>query len=79
MRIGYGGAIPRDYGATSSSAATTMPEVDFAGGFSPTEFISLSENIAANVSSIKSSFQQLEKFNRVIGTDRDKKNVRDQV
>jgi t-SNARE domain-containing protein 1 len=53
--------------------------VDFAGGFSPTEFISLSENIAANVSSIKSSWQQLEKSNKVIGTERDKKGVRDQV
>lgn len=52
----------RDYGATSSSVntITTIPDVNFSG-FSPTEFMSLSENIGHNINSVKSSWMQLEK------------------
>jgi len=64
---------PRDYGATSSSAnaITSALEVNFSG-FSPTEFMSLSEAIAKNITNIKSSCTQLERVNRLMDSGRDK-------
>lgn len=85
-RGGTGGTSsgPRDYGATSSSSAvsTTMASATDAsnfGGFSPTEFISLSESIAANTIFVKQSWQFLEKANRTIGTPKDNQTLRDKV
>lgn len=49
------------------------------GGFSPTEFISLSESIAANTIFVKQSWQFLEKANRTIGTPKDNQTLRDKV
>ncbi|KAG4065321.1 hypothetical protein HA402_012763 [Bradysia odoriphaga] len=63
----------RDYGSTS-----TVPEVNFAG-FSPTEFMSLSESIAQNIGSVKSSWQHLEKAIKIIGTARDNLSTREKV
>ncbi|CAD7080324.1 unnamed protein product [Hermetia illucens] len=70
----------RDYGATSSStnAIHSIPDVNFSG-FSPTEFMSLSENIAHNINTVKSSWQQLERAFKVIGTNRDTQSTRDKV
>ncbi|XP_052903301.1 syntaxin-12 [Anopheles moucheti] len=67
----------RDYGAMSSTAATTS-DGNF-GGFSPTEFISLSESIAANTIFVKQSWQFLEKANRTIGTSKDNQSLRDKI
>lgn len=79
-RGGTGGTSsgPRGYGATSSSAVTTMAS-STDGGFSPTEFISLSESIAANTIFVKQSWQFLEKANRTIGTPKDNQTLRDKV
>lgn len=75
-------ALHRDYGATSStsstSAITSVPDVNFSG-FSPTEFMSLSENIGYNINSVISSWKQLEKALKVIGTPRDTQASRDKV
>uniref|UniRef100_A0A1A9WGB3 t-SNARE coiled-coil homology domain-containing protein n=1 Tax=Glossina brevipalpis TaxID=37001 RepID=A0A1A9WGB3_9MUSC len=71
----------RDYGATSTSTATgnsTLPEVNFSG-FSPTEFMSLSEDIAHNVQTINSSCKQLEKQLKILGTPKDQQSVRTKV
>lgn len=68
----------RDYGATSSTTTNNIPDVDFAG-FSPTEFISLSENIGHNVGSVKSSWQTLEKTMKILGTNRDNLATRERV
>lgn len=65
----------RDYGATSN---TSLPDVDFAG-FSPTEFMSLSESIAQNIGSVKSSWQILEKSLKTIGTSKDNQSTREKV
>ncbi|KXJ68828.1 hypothetical protein RP20_CCG001549 [Aedes albopictus] len=91
-RSGSGGAAgsssssgPRDYGATgrSSSAATAgmtaSTDANNFGGFSPTEFISLSESIAANTIFVKQSWQFLEKANRTVGTAKDNQTLRDKV
>uniref|UniRef100_A0A182M4P8 t-SNARE coiled-coil homology domain-containing protein n=1 Tax=Anopheles culicifacies TaxID=139723 RepID=A0A182M4P8_9DIPT len=67
----------RDYGAMSSTAATTS-DGNF-GGFSPTEFISLSESIAANTIFVKQSWQFLEKANRTLGTAKDNQSLRDKI
>uniref|UniRef100_A0A182PEJ2 t-SNARE coiled-coil homology domain-containing protein n=1 Tax=Anopheles epiroticus TaxID=199890 RepID=A0A182PEJ2_9DIPT len=66
----------RDYGAMSSTATTS--DGNF-GGFSPTEFISLSESIAANTIFVKQSWQFLEKANRTIGTAKDNQSLRDKI
>lgn len=75
-------ALHRDYGATSStsstSAITSVPDVNFSG-FSPTEFMSLSENIGYNINSVISSWKQLDKALKVIGTARDTQASRDKV
>lgn len=74
-----GGFRPhRDYGATTSSNSTTIPDVNFAG-FSPTEFIGLSENIAQNIQKVKSSWLELEKSLKKIGTNRDNQEIRDKI
>lgn len=76
------GSGPRDYGATSSSSGSAMAGADSSnnfGGFSPTEFISLSESIAANTIFVKQSWQFLEKANRTIGTAKDNQTLRDKV
>lgn len=75
------GSGPRDYGATSSSTVTTAMPADSNdyGGFSPTEFISLSESIAANTIFVKQSWQFLEKANRTVGTAKDNQALRDKV
>lgn len=61
----------RDYGATSSSTnvITTIPDVNFSG-FSPTEFMSLSENIGQNINAVKTSWKQLESALRAIDNNR---------
>lgn len=76
----------RDYGATSTgnapmagtSGMTTGNDVTFAG-FSPTEFMSLSENIAQNIGSVKSSWHNLEKIIKIIGGPKDTSAIRDKV
>lgn len=80
-RTGTGsGGGPRDYGATSSSSTTMAGDSsNNFGGFSPTEFISLSESIAANTIFVKQSWQFLEKANRTIGTAKDNQTLRDKV
>lgn len=80
-RTGSGsGGGPRDYGATSSSSSTMAGDSsNNFGGFSPTEFISLSESIAANTIFVKQSWQFLEKANRTIGTAKDNQTLRDKV
>lgn len=60
----------------SSTAATS--DGNF-GGFSPTEFISLSESIAANTIFVKQSWQFLEKTNRTLGTAKDNQSLRDKI
>ncbi|XP_055628290.1 syntaxin-12 [Toxorhynchites rutilus septentrionalis] len=77
---GGSGAGPRDYGATSSSTVTAVAmDAGNSGGFSPTEFISLSESIAANTIFVKQSWQFLEKANRTVGTTKDNQSLRDKV
>lgn len=71
---GGGFRAVRDYGATSS----TIPDVDFAG-FSPTEFMSLSESISQNIDSVKSSWQTIQKSMKIIGTSRDSASTRERV
>lgn len=84
-RSGSGGTSnnsgPRDYGATSSGSSAAMASTDANnfGGFSPTEFISLSESIAANTIFVKQSWQFLEKANRTVGTAKDNQTLRDKV
>ncbi|KAL1398259.1 hypothetical protein pipiens_009106 [Culex pipiens pipiens] len=73
------GSGPRDYGATSSSGVGMADSSNNFGGFSPTEFISLSESIAANTIFVKQSWQFLEKANRTIGTAKDNQTLRDKV
>uniref|UniRef100_A0A1B0GD27 t-SNARE coiled-coil homology domain-containing protein n=2 Tax=Glossina TaxID=44049 RepID=A0A1B0GD27_GLOMM len=71
----------RDYGATSTSSTTgnnTFPDVNFSG-FSPTEFMSLSEDIAHNVQTINSSCKHLEKQLKILGTPKDQQSVRTKV
>ncbi|XP_055303628.1 syntaxin-12 [Sitodiplosis mosellana] len=78
----------RDYGATSSSTSGMLPgpsgmsaagtDVTFAG-FSPTEFMSLSESIAQNIASVKSSWQSLEKILKLIGGKKDTVALRDKA
>lgn len=77
--------VHRDYGATSSSNANIMtsssnniPDVNFSG-FSPTEFMSLSEDIAHNIQAVNSSSKQLEKILQILGTPRDQQSTRDKV
>ncbi|XP_064545560.1 syntaxin-12 [Drosophila montana] len=75
------GGTHRDYGATSSAT----PEVSFAAassgnsGFSPTEFVSLSEDIGHNITSIHSSTKQLEKQLKLIGTAKDLSALREKI
>lgn len=66
----------RNYGATSSSS--NLPEVNFSG-FSPTEFMSLSEDIGYNINAVAYSWKQLEKIYKVIGTPRDLPSTREKV
>lgn len=76
----------RDYGATSSTSSmlagpsgmATGSDVTFAG-FSPTEFMSLSESIAQNIASVKSSWQHLEKILKLIGGPKDTVALRDKA
>lgn len=71
----------RDYGATSTSSSTNLlgnDEVSFAG-FSPTEFMSLSESIAQNIGSVKSSWHALEKAIKIIGGPKDTVATREKV
>ncbi|XP_037938390.1 syntaxin-12 [Teleopsis dalmanni] len=75
------GSNHRDYGATTSSTSAviaTLPDVNFSG-FSPTEFMSLSEDIAHNINAVNSSWKQLEKILKAIGTPRDQQSMRDKV
>lgn len=77
---GGGFAALRDYGSTSNNigGAAAIPDINFAG-FSPTEFISLSENIAQNVTFVKNSWQALERLLKRIGTSRDSMESREKV
>lgn len=78
----------RDYGSTSSghtgnimagpSTSSVTADVTFAG-FSPTEFMSLSESIAQNIGSVKSSWHSLEKAIKIIGGPKDTATTRDKV
>lgn len=62
----------------SSSNARNVPDVNFAG-FSPTEFISLSENIEQNIKSVISCYQTLDRAARVIGTHKDNQTFRNKI
>lgn len=79
----------RDYGSTSSghtgnimagpsTSSNVTADVTFAG-FSPTEFMSLSESIAQNIGSVKSSWHSLEKAIKIIGGPKDTAATRDKV
>lgn len=59
-------------------AGHASTEVTFAG-FSPTEFMSLSENIAQNIGSVKSVWHQLEKVIKVIGSPKDTATLREKM
>ncbi|XP_044313752.1 syntaxin-12 [Drosophila rhopaloa] len=77
---GGGGGPHRDYGAM----ADVTPEVSFAAaggssGFSPTEFMSLSEDIGHNITAVHSSTKQLEKQLKLIGTPKELPNMREKV
>ncbi|KAH8256085.1 syntaxin-12 [Drosophila bipectinata] len=76
-----GGGPRRDYGAT---AENTTPEVSFASaggssGFSPTEFMTLSEDIGHNITAVHSSSKQLEKQLKLINTPREQAALREKV
>lgn len=73
-----GGGFRSNYGATTSTNSSTIPDVNFAG-FSPTEFIGLSENIAQNIQKVKSSWLELDKSLKKIGTNRDNQEIRDKI
>lgn len=62
------------YGSTSSTNSNSENPFE---NFSPTEFISLSENIATNIVYVKSSWQQLEKAIKIIGSPRDNNGARE--
>lgn len=78
----------RDYGATSSghsgsimagpSALINVDDITFAG-FSPTEFMSLSESIAQNTGAVKTSYHTLERAMKIIGGPKDTVATRDKV
>lgn len=77
----------RDYGATSTTGSMLAgpsgmnaagSDVTFAG-FSPTEFMSLSESIAQNIASVKSGWNQLEKILKLIGGPKDTAALRDKA
>lgn len=84
QNLNNGSSTHRDYGATSSSSTNMMtssnniPDVNFSG-FSPTEFMSLSEDIAHNIQAVNSSSKQLEKILQILGTPRDQQSTRDKV
>lgn len=61
-----------------SSTTASTSDGNF-GGFSPTEFISLSESIAANTIFVKQSWQFLEKAGRTLGTAKDNQSLRDKI
>lgn len=84
-RTGYQGL--RNYGATNSTNSMLAgpsnmtaagSDVTFAG-FSPTEFMSLSESIAQNISAVKSGWHHLEKSSKAIGGPKDSLTLRDKV
>lgn len=77
----------RDYGATSSTGGmlpgpsgmtAAGSDVTFAG-FSPTEFMALSESIAQNIASVKTSWQHLDKILKLIGGPKDTAAARDKA
>lgn len=77
----------RDYGATSSTSGMSVglsgtsaagSDVTFAG-FSPTEFMALSESIAQNIASVKTSWQHLDKTLKLIGGPKDTAALRDKM
>lgn len=82
QNFGPSGGFPptRDYGSTSSSGSNQamLRSTDFAG-FSPTEFISLKENIASNIVFIKSSWLVLDKMSKQIGMPNDSQDKRNKV
>lgn len=65
-------------GNNSGGNIANVPDVNFAG-FSPTEFMTLSENIAQNIGSVKTSRQTLEKALKKIGTPNDNVKIRDEA
>lgn len=70
----------RGYGATESSSGSgpsAVPDVNFA--FSPTEYMSLSENIAQTSKIVKSTTHLLKKANKQIGTKADGMAMREQL
>lgn len=69
----------RDYGATGSNSGGpfNVPDVNFA--FSPTEYMSLSENIAQTSKIVKSTTHLLKKATKQIGTKADSAAMRDEL
>lgn len=61
------------YGATDGP-----PDVTFAG-FSPTEFYNLCENITTNVYTVTSSWKNLERALKTLGTNRDNQAFRENM
>lgn len=77
---GSGFRALRGYGATESSSSggpSAIPDVNFA--FSPTEYMSLSENIVQTTKLVKSSTHLLKKANKQIGTKVDSVTMRDEL
>lgn len=65
----------RNYGSTSD-----MPSVDYMGSQSrPTELNNVCESITTNIYTINTSWRNLDRANKTIGTPRDNQSVRDQV
>lgn len=46
------------------------------GGFSPSEYLSLTENIAQNISEVQKNRQRLDQIIKIIGGPKDRENLR---
>ncbi len=64
--------------SSSYGSSATEPESNFSG-FNQTYYVSLSESVAQNIGTIKSSWKQLEKAFKIVGTAKDNLNARDKV
>lgn len=80
---GSGFRALRGYGATESGSSgviggpSAVPNVNFA--FSPTEYMSLSENIALTTKIVKSSTHALKRASKQIGTKADSIPLREEL
>lgn len=72
----------KDYGSISNTAGSSnfnnLPDVNFSE-FSPTEYISLRDNVASAIQVVSSSKYSLEKMLKNIGTQKDNQRTRDKM